>query len=171
MYRKTILEKKKRNHHYYYHLLAGLAAVIVAAVTVMGIEDFLSFGSFAVAEGIPSAAAQEAAKDTTKPTGTITSPASGDVVKLNTPITVNGTASDNVKVSKVEVRAVNAEDILGTRYAPATSTDGYASWTFSLTIPNTDYENITVRITDTSGNQKWMTHRVSIAAEAAEGPT
>ncbi|UVS68024.1 Ig-like domain-containing protein [Nitrososphaera viennensis] len=152
---KTILENKTNHHR---RLLAGLAATIMAAAGFAG--DFLFPESFAATTTEASTALQE--EDTTKPTGTIISPAPGNTVQLNTPITVTGTAFDDVEISKVEVRAVNLEDTKGTTYALATSSDGYASWTFTLTIPSESYENITVRITDTSGNQKWMTHRVQV---------
>ncbi|AIF85537.1 hypothetical protein NTE_03509 [Candidatus Nitrososphaera evergladensis SR1] len=110
---------------------------------------------------------QNSTRDTTKPFGAIISPAPLDVVPLNVPFIVNGTASDNVEISTVEVRAVNLADTNGTTYALATSSDRYAHWTFTLTIPDETFENITVRITDTSGNMKWMTHRVNITNIAA----
>jgi peptidoglycan/xylan/chitin deacetylase (PgdA/CDA1 family) len=114
---------------------------------------------------------QTTSADTTAPTGTITSPASGATVQLNTPISVTGTASDNVGVASVEVRAVNTAGTLGTTYALATTSDNFAHWSYSLTIPDSTYTNIVARITDTSGNKQWVTTSVIIQSSSGQQDT
>jgi hypothetical protein len=81
--------------------------------------------------------------DTTKPTISITSPANNQ--KFNTAtITVSGTASDNVALSKVEVKVGS-----GT-WQTATGT---TSWSKSVTLASGS-NTIYARATDTSGNIK-----------------
>jgi peptidoglycan/xylan/chitin deacetylase (PgdA/CDA1 family) len=111
---------------------------------------------------------QTTTTDTTAPTGTITSPAAGATVQLNTPISVTGTASDNVGVASVEVRAVNTAGTAGTAYSPATTSDTFAHWSYSLTIPDSTYTNIVARITDTSGNKQWVSISVTIPSSGQD---
>jgi peptidoglycan/xylan/chitin deacetylase (PgdA/CDA1 family) len=94
--------------------------------------------------------------DTIKPTGTITSPAAGGEVQINTPITVTGIASDDTRVASVEVRAVNAAGTQGTAYTQATTFDGFAHWSLMLTLPDASYNKIIARVTDSSGNHEWF---------------
>lgn len=100
--------------------------------------------------------------DTTKPTGSITSPAAESGVQTNTPFAVNGTAFDNVAVASVEVRITNADGSAGTTYTAATINGG-GSWTYSLSTPSTAYDVIRARITDTSGNQNWLSEHVVVS--------
>ncbi len=109
--------------------------------------------------------------DTTAPIGTITSPASGATVQLNTPISVTGTASDNIGVASVEVRAVNTAGTVGTSYALATTSDSFAHWSYTLTIPDSTFTNIVARITDTSGNKQWVTTSVIVQSSSGQQDT
>ncbi len=107
--------------------------------------------------------------DTIAPTGTITSPASGATVQLNVPISVTGTASDNIGVASVEVRAVNSAGTAGTTYALATTSDSFAHWSYKLTIPDATYTNIVARIKDAAGNTVWITRPV-VTTTGSPGP-
>ncbi|MDD5485914.1 MAG: Ig-like domain-containing protein, partial [Methanocellales archaeon] len=79
--------------------------------------------------------------DTTTPTISITCPASGQVFSTDT-ITVNGTASDNIALSKVEVKLNSGS------WQTATGT---TSWSTSVTLANGS-NIIYARATDTSYN-------------------
>jgi Bacterial Ig domain len=85
--------------------------------------------------------------DNTAPTGSFTSPANGATVSGT--ITVTGTASDNVKVAKVEV------EVDGGAYQLASGT---TSWSLSLntTAYSDGTHNLKLRVTDTAGNQAWF---------------
>ena len=94
------------------------------------------------------------AADTQVPKVAISSPASGATIAGTR--TVSGSASDNVAVSKVELR------VDGKAYQLASGT---TSWTFSL---NTSaYANgshtLTCRATDSSGNQAWASRPVTFS--------
>ncbi|MDD2666883.1 MAG: Ig-like domain-containing protein [Methanocellales archaeon] len=83
----------------------------------------------------------ESPSDTTTPTISITYPASGQVFSTDT-ITVNGTASDNIALSKVEVKLNSGS------WQTATGT---TSWSQSVTLANGS-NTIYARATDTSYN-------------------
>lgn len=107
--------------------------------------------------------------DKIRPTGSITSPAPESVVQTGVPFDVQGTASDNAGVSKVEVRAAKADNTVGTSYAPATLTEapapgggGQVLFSYSLTIPTTQYDTLVARITDSSGNMQWVTEHLTM---------
>jgi peptidoglycan/xylan/chitin deacetylase (PgdA/CDA1 family) len=103
--------------------------------------------------------------DTTPPTGSIVTPSSNNsIVTLNTPFNVTGTASDDVAVKSVEVRAVNSADTDGTDYAQATTSDNFAHWRFNMSIPDRTFTRIEARITDTSGNQAWVASNVTVSS-------
>jgi hypothetical protein len=101
-----------------------------------------------------------AANDTTAPTGSFMSPASGATVSRT--ITVTGTASDNVKVAKVELRVDDGSYRLAS---------GTTNW--SLSIDTTAYPNgshdLKLRVTDTSGNQSWADDPITISNGTAVG--
>jgi hypothetical protein len=82
-------------------------------------------------------------KDVTLPSITITSPTSGQKFTTAT-VTVKGTASDNVGLSKVEVK------VGAGAWQRATGT---TSWSKSVTLAR-GLNRITARATDTSGNYK-----------------
>ncbi len=84
--------------------------------------------------------------DTTKPTVVIVSPTSGATVTSAT-LTVNGTASDNVAVQKVDL------SMDGTNWVTATGT---TSWSATVTLQEGS-NTIYVRVTDTSGNTQTKT--------------
>lgn len=99
------------------------------------------------------------APDTTNPSVAITSPANGATV-TTTPVTVSGTASDDVAVSKVEL------SLDGTTWVLAAGT---TSWSGSLTLvegPNT----IHARATDTSGNVARTSVSVTVQPPAPPPP-
>ena len=81
--------------------------------------------------------------DTTLPIISITSPTDGQAFTTPT-ITVNGTASDNVGLSKVEVKVGSGS---------WQTTSGTTSWTTSVTLASGS-NTIYARATDTSGNTK-----------------
>jgi beta-mannanase len=103
-----------------------------------------------------------AARDTTAPTGSFTSPAGGATVSGT--ITVSGTASDNVGVARVEVRMDDGTYRLAS---------GTTKW--SLSIDTTGYSdgshNLKLRVTDTSGNQFWKDDPIVIDNTAAAPST
>lgn len=82
-------------------------------------------------------------QDTTQPNIAITSPAANSTV--SSPITVTGTASDNVGVRDVRVRLDNGV------YRTATTTNAWANWTISVTSP-TGSHNIVANARDAAGN-------------------
>jgi Domain of unknown function (DUF1929)/Bacterial Ig domain len=81
--------------------------------------------------------------DTTQPNIAITSPAANSSV--SSPITVTGTASDNVGVRDVRVR------LDSNAYQTATTTNAWANWTISITSP-TGSHNIVANARDAAGN-------------------
>ena len=81
--------------------------------------------------------------DTTLPIISITSPTDGQVFTTPT-ITVNGTASDNIGLSKVEVKVGSGS---------WQTTSGTTSWTTSVTLASGS-NTIYARATDTSGNTR-----------------
>ncbi|MDP2815791.1 MAG: right-handed parallel beta-helix repeat-containing protein, partial [Rectinemataceae bacterium] len=85
------------------------------------------------------------APDTTPPAIAITCPGSGNTYSSNT-ISVSGTASDNVGVSKVEVK-------VGAAGAYQTAT-GTTSWSISGITIVAGLNTVYARATDTSGNTK-----------------
>ena len=82
--------------------------------------------------------------DTTAPTIAITSPTDGQTFTTAT-ITVSGTASDNVGLSKVEVKVGES--------GSWQTASGTTSWTASVTLASGS-NTIYARATDTSGNPK-----------------
>ncbi len=89
--------------------------------------------------------------DRIPPTITIDSPSNHS--SMSSPLTVTGTAFDNVAIRKVELRAD------GGSWAPATGT---TSWTGSLTLAVGNH-TIDARVTDFSGNEK--TVGISVAVQ------
>ncbi len=83
------------------------------------------------------------APDTTPPSIAIDSPTNGQTFTSST-ITVNGTASDNIRLSKVEVRVGSGTWV---------TASGTSSWNTSVTL-SSGSNTIYVRAIDTSGNLK-----------------
>lgn len=100
--------------------------------------------------------------DKTRPSGSILSPMIGRTATLNSPFTVTGTASDNVAIQSVEVRAADATHSIGTNYVKASTSDNFAHWNFLLSIPSEAFTTIIARITDTAGNKQWVTSSLNI---------
>lgn len=94
--------------------------------------------------------------DTVKPTVTITSPSSGDT-SASTTVTISGTASDNVGISKVQI----SKD--GINWIDATGT---TSWSGTLTL-NKGSNTIYAKATDTSGNTQTTSITVSVVLNLA----
>lgn len=90
--------------------------------------------------------------DTVPPSVAITQPQYNQVLSGGA-VLVAGTASDNSAVKLVEVRLDSG---LYKAATPRSSGD-WSSWTFSLDMAGVSYgpHKITVRATDTSGNQNW----------------
>ncbi len=89
--------------------------------------------------------------DTVLPTISITSPLNGQVFTIS-PITVNGTASDNMGLSKVEVKVGNGD------WQNASKT---ASWSLQVTLSE-GLNMIYARATDISGNTKEASINVTL---------
>lgn len=91
--------------------------------------------------------------DTTKPTVTITSPSNGATIQ-NT-ITVTGTANDNNSLAKVEL------EVDSNGFVQATGT---TNWSYALNsaLYINGAHTLTVRATDTSGNQQIATISINI---------
>ncbi len=86
-----------------------------------------------------------ASTDTTPPSSTITSPASGAIIASGTKVTIAGTATDvGGVVAGVEVSTDN-----GATWHPAS---GRASWTYSWTASGNSTTTIRSRAVDDSGN-------------------
>jgi hypothetical protein len=107
--------------------------------------------------GSASASPLRAGADTQVPTVSIVSPAAGTTVGGT--LTVSGSASDNVLLSKVELKVDSGS------YLPATGT---TSW--SRSIDTRAYANgshtLLARATDSSGNQAWASRTVTISNSA-----
>jgi peptidoglycan/xylan/chitin deacetylase (PgdA/CDA1 family) len=100
-------------------------------------------------------------RDTIMPSVTITSPTAGQHITTGSSITVRGTASDNVALQKIEMRATLADGSAGTSYAQATlNNDG--TWTLNLELKDSALDTIVARATDTSGNPQWSTANMII---------
>lgn len=85
-----------------------------------------------------------ASTDTTPPTATITSPATGAAIAAGTKVTISGRATDSGGVVAAVEVSTN-----GTRWHPAT---GMANWTYQWTAVGSGKVTIYVRATDDSGN-------------------
>ena len=95
--------------------------------------------------------------DTTPPTITITSP-SADATLGTAPITISGYAADNVGLEKVEWKAD------GGSWSTASGTNSWSAVVTLATGPHT----ITVRATDTAGNQQVA--MISFTVQSAPNP-
>ena len=94
------------------------------------------------------------ATDSQAPTVAIASPAAG--ATLGGTVTVSGSASDNVSLSKVELRVdSNAYQLAS----------GTTSWTFSLNTSAyaSGSHTLLARATDASGNQAWASRTVTFS--------
>lgn len=130
------------------------SSVYSSPVSVSSAKTIKAIG---VKSGMTSSAVASAAytiifADTTLPSITISSPASNQTVNTSS-ITVSGTASDNVSLSKVEV------SLNGGAYQLATGT---TSWNKVLALaPGSN--TITARATDTAGNTKTSSVTITYA--------
>jgi hypothetical protein len=93
----------------------------------------------------PTLTAATKSTDTTKPTATITSPASGATIANGTTVTATGTAADSGGV----VAGVEVSTDEGDTWHPATGT---ASWTYSYVQHGTESTTLRVRAIDDSAN-------------------
>jgi Bacterial Ig domain len=84
--------------------------------------------------------------DTIRPSVAITAPANSSSHAANTSIIVQGTASDNVGVRDVRVRVDSGS------YQTASTTNSWANWSTTITIPTTGQHRITVNARDAAGN-------------------
>ena len=104
--------------------------------------------------------------DTTQPTVRISAPTAGSTVSGS--VAVNGSASDNTTVAKVEVSLDNGV------YQAATATPplpvGSLAWTYSLdtTQLSNGSHSITVRATDSSNNVQTATESVTVNNQVAD---
>jgi 2C-methyl-D-erythritol 2,4-cyclodiphosphate synthase len=98
--------------------------------------------------------------DVTRPVVTVTIPVNGNT--LSGPagavvVDVSGTSSDfNTGVQIVEVRTD------ASAYSSATTSDGYSTWTKSVTFTTTGSHQIVARATDNAGNMQWHVINVDI---------
>ncbi len=102
------------------------------------------------------------APDTTPPSISITCPLTGQTYSSQT-ISVSGSASDNVGVSKVEVKVGSA----GTYQAAA----GATSWSISGVTLAAGLNTVYARATDTSGNTKETSIQVTYDSSVPPPPT
>jgi len=96
--------------------------------------------------------------DTVAPAITIDSPSNRSSVL--SPLTVTGTAFDNIAIRTVELR------VDGGSWVPATGT---TSWTASLSLA-TGNHTLDARVTDFAGNQKTLGISVTVTGQSAGGP-
>lgn len=95
---------------------------------------------------MPGLVAASASADTTAPTSTITSPATGTAVANGADVTVTGTATD---AGGGVVGVVEVSPDGGSTWHPAT---GRSSWTYTFTAHGSAAVSIRSRATDDSGN-------------------
>lgn len=102
------------------------------------------------------------APDTTLPLLAITSPAAGQFYSTNgaanASVTIEGTASDNRSVSKVEISLDNGAFVI------AESSNGWANWKKTLPVGPGNH-SLTAKCTDGSGNV--TTRSLSVSVDAA----
>ena len=99
------------------------------------------------------------ASDTVPPIITIDSPS--NMSNVLSPLTVTGTAFDNIAIRTVELRTD------GSPFAKIAT--GTTSWTVSLTLA-TGNHTIDARVTDFSGNQNTSEISVTVTGQSAGGP-
>src|SRR5256884_9887910 len=103
--------------------------------------------------------AQRPVSDTVPPIITIDSPS--NMSNVLSPVTVTGTAFDNIAIRTVELRTD------GSPFAKIAT--GTTSWTVSLTLA-TGNHMIDARVTDFSGNQNTSEISVTVTGQSAGGP-
>ena len=149
--------------------------VQAAATTYPGLSEYSACRYFTVAYAPP---------DTTPPTVSISSPSNGQTFTTAT-ITVSGTASDNVGISKVEVKvgsgswqlasgttswskSVSLSPGSNTIYAKATDTSGNPSSQASVTVNYNppDTTSPTVSISSPSNGQTFTTATITVSGTA-----
>jgi len=104
--------------------------------------------------------------DTVIPQVAITNPADG-YTTTSSSVVVDGTASDDIGVAKVEVQIDG-----GVYNIASTTSAGWATWSIGLSNLLVGTHKIQARVTDTSGNQYWDSVNISVVAPApAPTPT
>ena len=119
----------------------------------------ISLGAFLLAFTTQAGAAPLGTPDREAPSVSFTSPLSGATVSGT--VAVAGHASDNVKVSKLEVKVDSGTYRLAT---------GTTSWSLSLDLGAyaSGSHTLTARATDSSGNQAWAGRSITISTTAGK---
>ena len=100
--------------------------------------------------------------DSTLPNVAITSPSQGASFEAGAPITVSGTASDNVGVRDVRVRVDSGG------YLTATTTNAWANWTINLSITAAGVHRITANARDAAGNFRTTGRDITIGSSTPD---
>jgi chitodextrinase len=121
-------------------------------------------GNLSLASNTATASTQAPATDTTLPNVSITNPAYGATVAGT--VNIGGSASDNAGLSKVEVQ-IGADN----GFVPASYSPTAATWSYGLntTLFTDGTYTITVKATDTSGNQKTASISLTIKNNVSTG--
>ncbi|WP_123040433.1 Ig-like domain-containing protein [Cohnella candidum] len=124
-------------------------------------KAYHSFGTKTATRTISVTVALAAAPDITLPTVAITSPTPGKYFKTDgasmISVTVEGTASDNRSVSKVEISLDNGA------FVTADSTNGWANWKKTLSVAPGNH-TLSVKCTDGAGNAGTASQTFSVDA-------
>ncbi|WP_148701562.1 polysaccharide deacetylase family protein [Candidatus Nitrososphaera evergladensis] len=103
----------------------------------------------------PSSTDPISGPNTIKPQIKITSLTAIPSVTEGSKVKVSGTASDDIAISKVEVRATLPDGSAGTTYVSAALTGDGEEWSFDLPLADPAFTKVVARATDASGNQQW----------------
>ena len=95
--------------------------------------------------------------DTEAPEITVTSPANEE--SIISPFLISGTASDNISLTKVEVRIDSGAYV---------SVEGLESWNYITTISTEGIHFITLKATDSGYNESFVYLEIDIIADVEE---
>jgi len=124
--------------------------LIGSLVLIINLENDLAFGQTV---------------DSTPPSVSITSPASGESIPVNTPITVTGTSSDDDSgVQLVQVIVPPGGLITATPGAP----DDFSTWSAPVTFSNPGRQAIIVKAVDNAGNVAIQFSSVMVLDESGD---
>ena len=116
-----------------------------------GRDSNFGFGLVRADRAVPAADPEPVpVPDTTIPSIRITKPAATSNVPIGT-LVIEGTSSDNVVVSAVEVKMDTGAYATATPKAPG----DWSTWTISISVGSAGQHRILSRATDSSGNQNW----------------
>jgi hypothetical protein len=94
--------------------------------------------------------------DEIQPMVEITNPLPGEIVNYTGDVIIEGTASDNIGIKKVEAYAHTLPHDGTFPFNLATpTTDDWSKWSIKLTIPDTQEYRVSVIVIDNAGNENW----------------